>query len=171
MSTKLSFKEALELREETKERPPVRSGSPVRLNLAIGKIQQPVDVARFLRSHGLSLRKAHEALDRLAARETVAVELYAEDAGKLISELSDLGVKANPIMPPQVDAKQVRERLGLTQAEFALRFCLELDTVQNWEQGRYRPDPAAQLLLSIIETDPKFVDSVLAKRSLVVTDG
>jgi DNA-binding transcriptional regulator YiaG len=119
----------------------------------------------------MSLRKAHETLDRLAARETVAVELYADDSSTLISEFSDLGVKASPIMPPQIDPKQVRERLGLTQAEFALRFCLELDTVQNWEQGRYRPDPAAQLLLSIIETDPKFVDSVLAKRSPVVTDG
>ena len=66
-------------------------------------------------------------------------------------------------MPPDVDAKSVRERLGLSQAEFALRFGLELDTVQNWEQERYRPDPAARLLLSIIDRDPKLVDSVLTK--------
>jgi DNA-binding transcriptional regulator YiaG len=171
MSTKLSFREALEQRGETREPSPDRSGSPIRLSLAIVKTTQPVSIARLLRKYGMSLRKAHETLDRLAARETVAVELYADDASTLISEFSDLGVKAYPIMPPQVDAKQVRERLGLTQAEFALRFCLELDTVQNWEQGRYRPDPAAQLLLSIIETDPKFVDSVLAKRALVGTDG
>jgi DNA-binding transcriptional regulator YiaG len=171
MSTKLSFREALEQRGEPKESARELSGSPVKLNLMLDDIKQPVSFARYLKARGLSLRKAHETLDRLAAGETVAVELYADDAGKLISELSDLGVKAFPIMPPQVDAKQVRERLGLTQAEFALRFCLELDTVQNWEQGRYRPDPAAQLLLSIIEADPKFVDSVLTKRSLVVTDG
>src|ERR1700730_12174480 len=171
MSKKLSFREALEQRGETPEPRPNSSGSPIRLSLAITKTTQPVSIARLLKKRGMSLRKAHETLDRLAARETVAVELYADDASTLISEFSDLGVKAYPIMPPQVDAKQVRERLGLTQAEFALRFCLELDTVQNWEQGRYRPDPAAQLLLSIIETDPKFVDSVLAKRALVVTDG
>ena len=163
MSTKLSFREALELREETQAKPPVQSGSPVRLNLANRKIQQPVDVARYLRSRGISLRKAHEAIDRLAARETVAIELYADDAAKLISELSDLGVNAYPIIAPQIDPKHVRERLGLSQAEFALRFCLELDTVQNWEQGRYRPDPAAQLLLGIIDRDPKLVDAVLAK--------
>jgi DNA-binding transcriptional regulator YiaG len=117
----------------------------------------------------MSLRKAHETLDRLAARETVAVELYADDAGTLMSELSALGVKACPIVPPQIDAKQVRERLGLSQAEFALRFGLELDTVQNWEQGRYRPDPAARLLLGIIDRDPKLVDSVLAQQA--ATDG
>jgi len=119
----------------------------------------------------MSLRKAHETLDRLAARETVAVELYADDASALISAFSDLGVKAIPIVPPDVDPKRVRERLGISQAEFALRFGLELDTVQNWEQGRYRPDPAAQLLLSIIDRDPKFVDSVLAKRSAVEANG
>jgi DNA-binding transcriptional regulator YiaG len=165
MSTKLSFREALELREETKEKPPVRSGSPVRLILSIAKIEQPVTVARYLRSHGLSLRKAHEALDRLAARETIALELYAEDSDKLIRELSDLGVKAQPIAAPQIDPKQVRERLGLSQAEFALRFGLELDTIQNWVQGRYRPDPVARLLLGIIDRDPALVDSVLAQRA------
>src|SRR6266853_2335220 len=154
MSNKLSFREALELREETKARPPVRSGSPIRLSLAITKTTQPVSIALLLRKQGMSLRKAHETLDRLAARETVAVELYADDADTLISELADLGVKATPIVAPQIDARQVRERLGLSQAEFALRFGLELDTVQNWEQGRYRPDPAARLLLGIIDRDP-----------------
>src|ERR1700676_943581 len=126
MSKKLSFREALEQPEDTQERSPARSGSPVRLSLVITKTTQPVSIARLLRKHGMSLRKAHEALDRLAAGEIVAVELYADDAIALISEFSDLGVKASPIMPPQVDAKQVRERLGLTQAEFGLRFCLEL---------------------------------------------
>jgi len=169
MSTKLSFREALEQLGEPKESSPKQSGSPVRLNLTLEDIKQPVSFARFLKAQGMSLRKAHETLDRLAARETVAVELYADDAGTLISELSDLGVKACPIVPPQINARQVRERLGLSQAEFALRFGLELDTVQNWEQGRYRPDPAARLLLGIIDRDPKLVDSVLAKRT--ATDG
>jgi DNA-binding transcriptional regulator YiaG len=163
MSTKLSFREALAQRGETPEPRPAPSGSPVRLNLAITQTTQPVSIALLLRKHGLSLRKAHETLDRLAAGETVAVEVYAEDAPTLISAFSDLGVKASPIVPPDVDAKSVRERLGLSQAEFALRFGLELDTVQNWEQERYRPDPAARLLLSIIDRDPKLVDSVLTK--------
>jgi len=169
MSKKLSFREALEQRGETQQTYPGRSGSPIRLSLSIAKTTQPVSIALLLKKYGMSLRKAHETLDRLAARETVAVELYADDAGALISEFSTLGVKACPIVPPQIDAKQVRERLGLSQVEFALRFGLELDTVQNWEQGRYRPDPAARLLLGVIDRDPKLVDSVLTKR--VATDG
>jgi DNA-binding transcriptional regulator YiaG len=166
MSTKSSFGAALERRDEPKEKSPVRSGSPVRLILVPDDVQQPVSVARLLTRHGISLRKAHDTLNRLADGETVAVELCAEDADELVCELSRLGVKAYPIEPPQADVRRVRERLGLSQAEFSIRFGLELDTVQNWEQGRYSPDPAAQILLSVIEAYPECVDSVLTKRPL-----
>jgi DNA-binding transcriptional regulator YiaG len=163
MSTKSSFREAIERQAEAKENVPFRSGSPVSLNLEIRDIPQPVDFARFLRKCGLSLRKAHDVVDRVAAREIVPVELYTEDVGKLIADLEALGVAVRPITLPQVDPKNVRERLGLSQAEFAIRFGLELDTVQNWEQGRYRPDPAARLLLRIIDKAPTLVDEILTE--------
>jgi DNA-binding transcriptional regulator YiaG len=166
MSTKSSFRAALERRDGPKERSPARSDSPVRLILTLDDVQKPVTVARLLTSLGMSLRKAHDALNRLADGEVVAVELSAPNAGELVSELSALGVKAFPIEPPRADVRRVREHLGLSQAEFSIRFGLELDTVQNWEQGRYRPDPAAQILLSVIEAYPECVDSVLAKRPL-----
>ena len=92
--------------------------------------------------------------------------MCAEDARKLVQRTLPLGVKAYPIEAPRVDVRRVRERLGLSQAEFSIRFGLELDTVQNWEQGRYSPDPAARILLSVIEAYPECVDSVLTKRPL-----
>jgi DNA-binding transcriptional regulator YiaG len=164
MSTKSSFRAALERRGHTKAKSPARSGFPIPLVLALEDVKQPVEVVRLLKRRGLSLRKAHETLSRLASRETVAVELRAAAPSPLIAELAALGVTAHVIEPPQTDAKRVRERLGLSQAEFALRFGLELATVQNWEQGRYRPDPAAQLALKIIDSHPEVVDEVLAKR-------
>jgi len=130
--------------------------------LALDDVKQPVEVARLLKRHGLSLRRAHQTLNRLANRETVAVELQAATPRRLISELAALGVVAHAIEPPQTDVRRVRERLGLSQAEFALRFGLELATVQNWEQGRYRPDPAAQLALKMIEQHTALVDEALA---------
>jgi DNA-binding transcriptional regulator YiaG len=123
-----------------------------------------VELIRLLKKRGLSLRKAHETLNRLAKRETVAIELRADAPGRAVAELAALGVAAHAIEPPQSDVKRVRERPGLSQAEFALRFGLELATVQNWEQGRYRPDPAAQLALKLIDSHPEIVDGVLAKR-------
>jgi putative transcriptional regulator len=62
---------------------------------------------------------------------------------------------------PTVDVKAVRRRLGLSQAAFATRFGVNLRTVQDWEQGRRRPEGPARLLLAVIERDPDVVPRVL----------
>jgi DNA-binding transcriptional regulator YiaG len=162
MSTKSSFRAALERRADTEERFLNLSGSLVALVLVLDDVKDPVEVARLLKRHGLSLRKAHETLNRLADGETVAVELRSDAPRRLVSEFVALGVMAHTIELPQADVRSIREQLRLSQAEFALRFGLELATVQNWEQGRYRPDPAAQLALKMIERHTALVDDVLA---------
>jgi|SRR5579872_3818328 len=53
--------------------------------------------------------------------------------------------------------RALRQRLKLTQEEFAARFHLPLGTVRDWEQGAHRPDKAAQVLLTIISKDPDAV--------------
>jgi DNA-binding XRE family transcriptional regulator len=137
----------------------------VRLVLRFDEVEKPVTVARLLTRHGMSLRKAHQVLDRLADGQTVAVELFADDARGVVSGFAALGVRALPVALPEPDVKRIRERLGLSQTEFSIRFGLELDTVQNWEQGRTRPDPAGRILLGLIEAFPECVDAVLAKSS------
>jgi DNA-binding transcriptional regulator YiaG len=122
---------------------------------------RPVDVARLLARHGHSLRKAHETLQRLAAGESVAVELHASDEKRLRSKLTELGISARTISLPAADVRRIREHFGLSQTEFAIRFGFEVDTVQNWEQGRNRPDQATQLLLRIIEANPQQVEAIL----------
>jgi DNA-binding transcriptional regulator YiaG len=124
-------------------------------------MHRPVEVARMLTRHGLSLRKAHETLNRLANGESVAVELGAADREKLRAELSRLGILGRAIHLPTADVKRVREHFGLSQTEFAIRFGFEIDTVQNWEQGRNRPDQAMQLLLKLIEVYPDDVEAIL----------
>jgi DNA-binding transcriptional regulator YiaG len=126
---------------------------------------RPVDLARLLARHGQSLRKAHDTLQRLAAGERVAIEVRAANVARLRGELTKLGVAARPINLPRVDVKRVREHFGLSQSEFAIRFGFEIDTVQNWEQGRNRPDQAAQLLLKIIESYPEDVEAVLTNEA------
>lgn len=63
---------------------------------------------------------------------------------------------------PAVDVRVVRKRLGLSQAAFARRFCLSAASIRDWEQGRRRPDPAARVLLRVIERDPEAVERALA---------
>jgi len=67
--------------------------------LRAGDMPRPVDVVRLLAKHGLSLRKAHETLNRLANGESLTVELDAGDSKKFCSEFSRLGIVA-ALTPP-----------------------------------------------------------------------
>jgi DNA-binding transcriptional regulator YiaG len=163
MSKKLSFKEALERQEQGQTASRPRSAFPaVKVHLRrTDPIRRPVDLARQFVSYGLSLRRAHEALNRLAEGETVALELVCGDFDLLVDQLAKLGIGARRVTMPAVDPRHVREAYGLTQTEFADRFLFNVDTIRNWEQGRNAPDPAARLLLKIIEEYPQVVEAVL----------
>lgn len=56
-----------------------------------------------------------------------------------------------------VDVRAVRERLHLTRREFANRYRLDARTVEQWEQGRRRPDRSTETFLRLIERDPEKV--------------
>jgi DNA-binding transcriptional regulator YiaG len=133
----------------------------VRLLLESADISRPVDVVRLLAQHGLSLKKAHSVLERLASGERIPVELATDRSAALISELLRLGVTARTLREPRVDVKKLRESQGLTQSEFAALYGLELDTLQNWEQGRNAPDRPTMVLLKLIETTPQAVLDVV----------
>lgn len=60
------------------------------------------------------------------------------------------------------DVKATRARLGLTQAAFAARFHLPVSSIRDWEQHRTTPDPAARVLLRVIDHNPKAVERALA---------
>src|SRR5215475_1196961 len=57
--------------------------------------------------------------------------------------------------------RALRQKLNLTQEQFAARFHLPLGTVRDWEQGGHRPDKAAQVLLTVIAKDPDAVARAL----------
>lgn len=62
---------------------------------------------------------------------------------------------------PAVDVKAIREKLSLTQAQFATTFHLSLATIQAWEEGQSLPDPVARTLLRVIERNPAAVKDAL----------
>ena len=64
--------------------------------------------------------------------------------------------------PAEVDVKMIRERLGLSQQEFALRFGFSTGSVRNWEQGHRRPEGPARVLLKVIEKNPDAVLNALS---------
>ena len=56
------------------------------------------------------------------------------------------------------DPKQIREKLGLSQNKFARLLGISTSTLQNWEQGRRKPEGPAKILLNVAA---KYPDAVL----------
>jgi putative transcriptional regulator len=74
-------------------------------------------------------------------------------------------------VPDTIDVKQLREGLGMSQPEFALRFGFSLGTLRQWEHGRRYPDGSARVLLTVISHSPEAVkealESVAERRAAV----
>jgi putative transcriptional regulator len=53
------------------------------------------------------------------------------------------------------DVATLRESFKLSQAKFAALLGISVDTLQNWEQRRRRPEGPAKVLLRIAATHPE----------------
>jgi putative transcriptional regulator len=60
-------------------------------------------------------------------------------------------------VPPETDVRSLREGLGLSQSEFAALFGFNVRSVQDWEQGRRRPEIPIRAYLAVIRRDPQAV--------------
>lgn len=59
------------------------------------------------------------------------------------------------------DARAIRERLRMSQQEFARAYRIPLATLKGWEQGRRQPDATASAYLSVIARLPEAARDVL----------
>ena len=66
--------------------------------------------------------------------------------GRFAGRISEVAIGA-------ADIRAVRERSGLTQAQFAATFGIGLGTLQKWERGERRPSGAAKSLLKVMQAD------------------
>ena len=55
------------------------------------------------------------------------------------------------------DAKHIRQQYKLSQSEFAMMLGVSTRTLQNWEQGRRKPQGAARVLLQVAAKHPQSV--------------
>lgn len=60
-------------------------------------------------------------------------------------------------------ARGVRAQTRLTQAEFASRIGVPIETVRNWEQGKRSPRGPARALLKVIDRAPDVAFAVLSR--------
>jgi putative transcriptional regulator len=64
-------------------------------------------------------------------------------------------------VPPEIEVRAIRAKLGLSQDSFASTFCFTVHQIRQWEQGRCRPLGAERAYLMIINRDPKHVLELL----------
>jgi putative transcriptional regulator len=60
------------------------------------------------------------------------------------------------------DVRAIRSKLEKSQEEFALMIGVSVATLQNWEQGRRRPEGPARALLRVAAKNPEVVAKALA---------
>ena len=65
------------------------------------------------------------------------------------------------VPPANVDVRAIREKMKLSQSEFAARFGFTASAVRQWEQGRRYPHGPARVLLTIIAREPNAVRRAL----------
>jgi putative transcriptional regulator len=88
--------------------------------------------------------------------EVLAAALSDPDAQPLDSESLAKMRRVSPV-------KALRQRLGMTQVEFAEAFRLPISTLRDWEQLRSTPDAPARALLRAIEREPETMRRLLSQ--------
>ncbi len=139
----------------------VSSGSPETLVLrpadGLAKVKT-ITATQALARRGMTLLKAKRAIEGMVEQgESIAHVPTVDNPAALARELRKAGVDARRVASSPVDVKVIRAALGLTQEEFARRYGLDIDAVQNWEQGRCKPDRPAQAYLRAIAAAPRDV--------------
>ena len=85
--------------------------------------------------------------------DMLRVRLKAD--GRIVELLPDGSEKTMDHSDPSAFVRHVRARCGLTQAAFAEKIEVPLETVRNWEQGKRSPRGPARALLKLIDRAPE----------------
>ena len=130
-----------------------------------GPLDKGVWVARRLADEGAGLKGGLDAINALASTGyAICIVRRSTDFAALACALRDWNVhvhRKRDFADPAVFLTEIRARHKLSQREFADRLGFDVRTLQNWEQGRNRPDSAVLALVTLFDRDPEAVDAAL----------
>ena len=84
--------------------------------------------------------------------------------GRIVEIMPDGSEKTLDHSDPAAFVRQVRSRFGMTQAAFAEKIEVPIETVRNWEQGKRNPRGPARALLKMINNAPAEAFAALGRR-------
>jgi putative transcriptional regulator len=92
-----------------------------------------------------------------------------KDFDRLVASVKQAGaIRRGRLKPGRVtevrpeDVRTIRSKLAKSQEEFALMIGVSVATLQNWEQGRRRPEGPARALLRVAAKNPQAIVEALA---------
>ncbi len=93
---------------------------------------------------------ARKAFDKIAAGLNEALAIAKGEARP-----------AKLYVPAEINVKAIRQKLDLSQDDFAAYFGFTIDQIKAWEQGRSRPLGGLRAYLMLIESNPEQVRDLL----------
>ena len=79
-------------------------------------------------------------------------------------DYSDGNLKgARVFKPDMINVKALREKVRMTQVEFAAAFGISLGTLRHWERGDRIPHGPALVLLNLVKKEPQTILRVLGQ--------
>ena len=73
------------------------------------------------------------------------------------------GAREGYVIHEPVDVRKVRSQTKLTRQSFATKFRLDARAVEQWEQGRRKPERGTEMYLRLIGHDPEKVAAMVAE--------
>lgn len=101
-------------------------------------------------------------LKRMSEKEVTQAALKDKDNKPLTKQ--QLSQFQPAYTPETIDVKAIREKLHVSQEEFARYFGVNVRTIQDWEQHRHKPGRTARNFLLVIAREPRAVQRALQKR-------
>ena len=88
-------------------------------------------------------------------------ESIAQGLNEAIEFANGRDIAAKVFKPSEVDVKKLRQKIGMTQMEFATAFGISVGTLRHWERGDRTPRGPALVLLNLVQKDSRAILNVL----------
>ena len=86
----------------------------------------------------------------------------ARGLNEAVAHVKGKKVAVKTYKPERVDVSALRQRMGMTQEQFAARFGFSVATLRHWERGDRTPQGASLVLLNVIKHAPDAVRAALS---------
>ena len=116
-------------------------------------------------------KPSRKSSGRSSNKSTKLGRLLIESAKQIAQHMRgeiELPMKVVRVVP-DIDVRAIREGQGLTRGQFAERYGLQVRAIQEWEQGRRKPEPAVRAYMLVIKNQPAAVRKAL-KSSVARSD-